>query len=661
MAPVPHPIRRLLVANRGEIARRVITGAHDAGCEAVAVYAADDAGSPYVGEADAAVLLPGATLAETYLDPDALVRAAQASGADALHPGLRVPLREPRPARGLRRGPASCGSARRPRRCGSWATRRGPRRSSPTPACRCCPSAVVGAGSDAREQLDAAAGGVGYPLLVKASAGGGGRGHATRARTRRAGRGRGGGPARGGGRLRLGRGLLGALPRPRRATSRSRSSGTPTAACCTSSTGSARCSAGTRRSSRRRRPSSCPARPRHQMWEAAVAAARAVGYVGVGTVEYLVDAERLLLLGDEHPPAGRARRDRAGHRARPRRAAAGGGRGAPASLRPGRRARRRATPSRSGCVPSGPARATGRRPGTVGARALARGARPARRPRHRVGQRRQPRLRLAGGQAHGARRGPGRRRRAAVAGAARARARRPGDQPRRCSGRCSTTHAFRRRRGGHPLSSSSRPDLRDAAAARRRCAAGTPRRWPSACSTERAGREPGPGARGGLAQRRAPAARRPADGRRRDHGGARRAAGRARRRCSSTATWHDVGTATRRRQATAWSTSWPRTGCGGATGCAISAHRADVNGPEGQSSFALRTEDDPDERGGVAGECRAPLPGADHQGPGRGGRHRGRGRRAGRARGDEDGAHPAGQRRRHGGRRCTARPGSRST
>jgi propionyl-CoA carboxylase alpha chain len=41
-----------------------------------------------------------------------------------------------------------------------------------------------------------------------------------------------------------------------------------------------------------------------------------------------------------------------------------------------------------------------------------------------------------------------------------------------------------------------------------------------------------------------------------------------------------------------------------------SAHRADVNGPEGQSTFALRTEDDPDERGGVAGECRAPLPGA---------------------------------------------------
>jgi biotin carboxyl carrier protein len=40
------------------------------------------------------------------------------------------------------------------------------------------------------------------------------------------------------------------------------------------------------------------------------------------------------------------------------------------------------------------------------------------------------------------------------------------------------------------------------------------------------------------------------------------------------------------------------------------AHGACVNGPEGQSTFARRAEDDPDERGGVAGECRAPLPGA---------------------------------------------------
>ena len=82
-----HPIRRLLVANRGEIARRIIRGAHDAGCEAVAVYAGDDAASPHVGEADAAVLLSGTSLAETYLSASALVRSAGRAGADALHPG----------------------------------------------------------------------------------------------------------------------------------------------------------------------------------------------------------------------------------------------------------------------------------------------------------------------------------------------------------------------------------------------------------------------------------------------------------------------------------------------------------------------------------------------------------------------------------------------
>ena len=70
--------------------------------------------------------------------------------------------------------------------------------------------------------------------------------------------------------------------------------------------------------------------------------------------------------------------------------------------------------------------------------------------------------------------------------------------------------------------------------------------------------------------------------------------------------WRQVGTARRRR----------RGGRPEAEGVAASlpgtapAHRADVNGPEGQSSFALRTGDDLDQRGGVAGECRAPLPGA---------------------------------------------------
>ena len=111
MAPDATPIRRVLVANRGEIARRVIRGAHDAGCEAVAVYAADDAASPYVGEADAAVPLPGATLAETYLEPGRARRRGAGAGRRRPAPGLRLPLREPRPARGVRRGRHRVGRA----------------------------------------------------------------------------------------------------------------------------------------------------------------------------------------------------------------------------------------------------------------------------------------------------------------------------------------------------------------------------------------------------------------------------------------------------------------------------------------------------------------------------------------------------------------------
>jgi len=80
-------IRRLLVANRGEIARRIERTAASMGIETVAVYASVDAGSPYVSEADHAVALTGRGAAETYLDAGQLLAAAEASGADAVHPG----------------------------------------------------------------------------------------------------------------------------------------------------------------------------------------------------------------------------------------------------------------------------------------------------------------------------------------------------------------------------------------------------------------------------------------------------------------------------------------------------------------------------------------------------------------------------------------------
>ncbi|MFI9386471.1 biotin carboxylase N-terminal domain-containing protein [Kutzneria sp. NPDC052558] len=80
-------ITRLLVANRGEIARRVFRSCRLAGISPVAVFSDPDAGAPFVAEADQAVRLPGAAPSQTYLRIDALIAAAKATGADAVHPG----------------------------------------------------------------------------------------------------------------------------------------------------------------------------------------------------------------------------------------------------------------------------------------------------------------------------------------------------------------------------------------------------------------------------------------------------------------------------------------------------------------------------------------------------------------------------------------------
>ncbi len=81
------PIRRLLIANRGEIAARIIGTARAMDIATVAVFSDPDAGAPFVRAADEAVALPGSTPAETYLNQAAIIEAALASGADAIHPG----------------------------------------------------------------------------------------------------------------------------------------------------------------------------------------------------------------------------------------------------------------------------------------------------------------------------------------------------------------------------------------------------------------------------------------------------------------------------------------------------------------------------------------------------------------------------------------------
>lgn len=80
-------IEKVLVANRGEIAVRVIRGARDAGIPSVAVYADPDADAPFVSLADEAIALHGSTGAETYLNVEKLLKAAAATGANAIHPG----------------------------------------------------------------------------------------------------------------------------------------------------------------------------------------------------------------------------------------------------------------------------------------------------------------------------------------------------------------------------------------------------------------------------------------------------------------------------------------------------------------------------------------------------------------------------------------------
>ena len=90
----------LLIANRGEIALRIIRTATELGIQTVAVYAEDDADSPHVHAADEAIALSGSG-PQAYLDHAGMLAAAKTSGAEMIHPGYGFLSENAAPARPL--------------------------------------------------------------------------------------------------------------------------------------------------------------------------------------------------------------------------------------------------------------------------------------------------------------------------------------------------------------------------------------------------------------------------------------------------------------------------------------------------------------------------------------------------------------------------------
>ncbi|MEH0111361.1 biotin carboxylase N-terminal domain-containing protein [Tersicoccus sp. MR15.9] len=175
----------VLVANRGEIACRVIATLHRLGIEAVAVYSEADAGARHVREADRAVLIGPAAARLSYLDVDAVVRAAKDTGAQAIHPGYGFLSENPELADACERaGIVLIGPGKR-----ALVTMADKIRAKAHVAAHGVPvvpgvddadlATEAGTGVDDEDRdarLIAAADRVGYPLLVKPSAGGGGKG-----------------------------------------------------------------------------------------------------------------------------------------------------------------------------------------------------------------------------------------------------------------------------------------------------------------------------------------------------------------------------------------------------------------------------------------------------------------------------------------------------
>ncbi|SFR68187.1 geranyl-CoA carboxylase alpha subunit [Marinobacter daqiaonensis] len=169
----PTPFSKVLVANRGEIALRVIRSARDLGYRTVAVYSTADRNARHVRAADQAVAIGGDLPADSYLRIDRIIEAARLSGADAIHPGYGFLAENPELPRACREaglvfiGPSAESIV-------AMGHKAGAKRLMMDAGVPCVPGYQ---GEDQSEdRLIREADEVGFPVMIKATAGGGGRG-----------------------------------------------------------------------------------------------------------------------------------------------------------------------------------------------------------------------------------------------------------------------------------------------------------------------------------------------------------------------------------------------------------------------------------------------------------------------------------------------------
>ena len=177
MVNAPYPITKVLVANRGEIACRIFRACAELGLSSVAIYSEADRGSMHMQMADEAIHLSGDSLAETYLNIEGILAAAESSGADAIHPGYGFLSERSKFATAVQEagliwiGP----SASAIDEMGDKVRARRAMIAADVPVIP-GEELPLDESEEMVDELVRAATRVGYPLLLKASAGGGGKG-----------------------------------------------------------------------------------------------------------------------------------------------------------------------------------------------------------------------------------------------------------------------------------------------------------------------------------------------------------------------------------------------------------------------------------------------------------------------------------------------------